>query len=380
MKRRLKRSALGSTVLLVALLALQQAEPWLPDHGVAGWLRIAVAQARGRNPLWWDGLWKASNGYYENLLGGDDPAAAQTLITRVLRGKLPWGMMAMDHQIYNDVDFLLWTPKPNLDFDDRREGPTKTNADGLFGLDHARQKPPGVRRIAILGDSLTRGWGVPLNQRFTSVLQQRFKSEPGQPVEMINFAVPGYRLTQMFDVALEKVPAYHPDVYLLVLTDLCMTPRWGSHVITLVQKEHDLKYDFLRQIVQESGLRKGDSPSLADWKLAPYRVPASREMLLRLKDHADHESAQLMVVLVPAVEDSYVIRRHFNGVKSALQGTGIPVLDLRDTFDGSDVESERTDWFDPHPNQLGNRMIADNFYRKLREQPELWTALLGKAR
>ena len=371
---------MGSAILLVVLLALQQAEPWLPDQGVAGWLRIAVAQARGRNPLWWDGLWKASNGYYENLLGGDDPAAAQTLITRLLHGKLPWGMMAMDHQIYDDVDFLLWTPKPNLNFDDRREGPTNTNADGLFGIDHPRQKLPGVRRVAILGDSITRGWGVPLNQRFMNVLQSRINAETGQRVEMINFAVPGYRLTQIYDVALEKVPEYHPDVYLLVLTDLCMTPRWGSHLISLVEKKHDLKYDFLRQVVQESGLRKGDSPAVADWKLAPYRVPASREMLLRLKANAESDSARLMVVLVPAVEDSYVVRHHFYGMNSALQGTGIPVLDLRDTFNGTDVESERTDWFDPHPNELGNRMIADNFYRKLQEQPDLRTALLGKAR
>lgn len=377
MKAKLKRSAAASTILLLVLLGLQQVAPHLPENGALGMVRIAVAQARGRNPLWWDGLWKASNGYYENLIGGDDPAAGQTLITRILRGRLPWNMTSTDHKVYDETGFLLWKAKPNLHFIDLREGPTRTNSYGYFDTQHSLQKPAGVRRVAVLGDSITRGWGVHLDQRFSNLLEQRLNSEVSQPIEMINFSMPGYRLTQIYDVALEQVPAFHPDVYMVVLTDLCMTPRWGSQIITLVEKSEDLKYDFLRQIVKESGLQKGDSPSLADWKLGPYRIPASRDILLRLKAHTEKEHAKLLVVLVPAAEDGYVVRRHFKGVHAALDGTGIPVVDLMDAFDDTDVEAARTEWYDAHPGEIGHRLIADELYRALHQDSQAWMALTG---
>jgi hypothetical protein len=379
MKGNLKRTATGCTLVLAAVLALQRWAPSLPSRGMSGLVQLAVAQARGRNLQWWGGLFTPTNGYYENLIDArDDAAAEQTLITRLLHGKLPWSLTANEHHIYQDDDFLLWKAKPNLNFLDLREGPTETNSFGFFDTEHPLRKPVGVRRIAVLGDSITRGWGVNPDKRFETVLERRLNRELGEPLEMLNFAVPGYRLTQIYDVALENVPQFHPDVYLVVMTDLCMTPRWDAQIVALVQKDRDVKYDFLRKIVKESGLQKGDSEALGDWKLAPYRISATHEMLLRLKTHAEKDGAQFMVALVPAVEDSYTIKSHFYGVSESLEGLGIPVINALDSFEETDVENERTNWYDPHPNDIGHRLIADDLYRKLHEQPKAWSALTGQ--
>ena len=61
------------------------------------------------------------------------------------------------------------------------------------------------------------------------------------------------------------------------------------------------------------------------------------------------------------------------------RGTSIPVVDLLDTFAGTDVDSMRVVWYDQYPNVAGHRRIANELYRKLKEQPDAWAALTGQA-
>jgi len=377
MKRDVAKSAAMSCAMLLGLLLLAYGTPRLPNRGAAGLLRAAVAQARGRNSIWWNSLWKSNNGYYEQLMtGSGDPRILNSPVTRFLQGQDPWGKPLP--QIYEDNGgFLLSETKPNLDFVDELEGPIKTNSQGLFDKEYSVVKPAGVRRVVVLGDSISRGWCVPTEERFDTLIEKNLRSESGEPFEFINFGVSGYHMTQIYDVAMEKAPSYQPDVYLLMLSQLSITPTWGAHVVQLVENNRDLKYDFLKKVVKDSGLQKGDSPGLAEAKLAGYRFTILREMLLHLKANAEAHSAQFMVVLVPAGEDTDVIANHFRGINQSLDGTGIPVIDLLDTFDGIDAGTTRRAWYDAHPNILGQRLIAENLQRKLRADPLSWTMFVG---
>src|SRR4051812_47754422 len=377
MKRKLVNSIAMCCSLLASLLLLAYVTPLLPNHGATGLLRTGVAQARGRNSIWWNNLWKSNNGYYEQLMtGSSDPRITGSPVTRLLNERSPWGKPLP--QIYEDNGgFLLSETKPNLDFVDELEGPIKTNSRGLFDKEYTLEKPAGVRRVAVLGDSISRGWCVPTDERFDTLIEKQLRSEDNQSFEFINFGVSGYHMTQIYDVAMEKVPAYKPDVYLLMLSQLSITPTWGSHVVQLLEKDRDLKYDFLRKVVKESGLKKGDSPGLAEVKLAPYRFQILREMLLGLKANAEQHSAQLVIALVPASEDPNVIANHFRGINQSLEGTGIPVIDLLDSFDGIDVGTARRAWYDAHPNALGQRLLAENLQRKLKGERNVWMVFAG---
>jgi lysophospholipase L1-like esterase len=361
-------AAVYSGVLLL-LLAIQQGVHLLPNRGLGAVVRTQVAQARGRRS------WKDSNGYYENLMGqmGDERIRP---IELVLQGRRPWGPWEPD--LYNPASFLVYEAKPNLHVVHPEEGPVETNSYGFFDREHSLRKPAGTIRIATFGDSIARGWGIPMDQRFDRLLENRLNHELGPHFEVLNFALPGYRLTQTLDVALEKAPAWQPDIYLVTLTELSVGDAWGEHVAQLVESGEDLKYDVLRDIVRSSGLRQGDDPALDQVKLAPYRFAAVRSVLLQLKSHAEQQSAKLIVVLLPDAEDVAFTERRFSGVRALLAGTGIPVVDLLDTFDGIDVDRIRVYWYDPHPDAAGHRMIADELYRKLREQPEAWAALSGQ--
>jgi lysophospholipase L1-like esterase len=377
MKRDVMRGVITSCTILIGLLALAFASPLLPAHGPAGILRAGIAQARGRNSIWWNSLWKSNNGYYEQLMtGSGDPRILNSPVTRFLEGQDPWGKPLP--QIYEDSGgFLLSETKPNLDFVDELEGPIRTNSHGLFDQEYSVAKPAGVRRVAVLGDSISRGWCVPTEERFDTLIEKNLRTESGEPFEFINFGVSGYRMTQIYDVAMEKVPAYQPDVYLLMLSQLSITPTWGAHVVQLVENNRDLKYDFLKKVVKDSGLQKGDSPGLAEAKLAPYRFTILREMLLQLKANAEAHSAKLVVALVPAGEDPDVIANHFRGINQSLDGTGIPVINLLDAFDGIDAGTTRRAWYDAHPNALGQRLIAESLQRKLKADTVAWRMFEG---
>jgi hypothetical protein len=84
-----------------------------------------------------------------------------------------------------------------------------------------------------------------------------------------------------------------------------------------------------------------------------------------LRTAAEQASARVVVVLLPAAEETDITMRRFHGVREELAGTGIQVIDLLSTFDGTDVESMRVGWYDPHPNAVAHRLLANQLYAQL---------------
>jgi lysophospholipase L1-like esterase len=67
----------------------------------------------------------------------------------------------------------------------------RINADGFRDPERARVPPPGVFRIAVLGDSLAFGYGVEREAAFPALLE-RLLSRPEIPVEVLNLGVNGF--------------------------------------------------------------------------------------------------------------------------------------------------------------------------------------------
>ncbi|HEY1799804.1 MAG TPA: GDSL-type esterase/lipase family protein [Terriglobales bacterium] len=303
---------------------------------------------------------------------------APTLIERLTIGKLARDAVQQSG-IYVYGGFEAYEGKPSLDLPNTTEGPIKTNSYGFFDYSHLTEPPPNTRRLAIFGDSVARGWGIPMDLRFTSLLDTQLNDAvPQQHFEVLNFAVSGYVLTETLNVVLEKAPKFRPDVYILVLTGLTASPDWGRHIAQLVRAGRGLKYNFLQNLATQANISDQDTTELSNWKLAPYREVILRKILLMIKSHVVHNSAQLLVVLVPTPENETMTELRFRPLRACLQGTDIPVIDLTDTFKGKDLEALRMSWYDGHPNAMGHRMIADNLYTKLRENPAAWAAITGE--
>ena len=102
----------------------------------------------------------------------------------------------------------------------REEGNARfrINGQGLRDSEHAPAKPPGVVRIAVLGDSFAEALQVPVRDTFWAVLERRLAGCPaldGRRVEALNFGVSGYSTAQSLIALRRKVWRYDPDLVLL---------------------------------------------------------------------------------------------------------------------------------------------------------------------
>ena len=103
-------------------------------------------------------------------------------------------------------------PVGHLDLD------TFANVGGYNGIYHPPERRPDTLRVAVLGDSFTFGWGVPAEQAWPALLEERLDAElarAGIDAEVLNFGVPGYNTWLELLHWRRVVSRYAPDVVLL---------------------------------------------------------------------------------------------------------------------------------------------------------------------
>ena len=159
---------------------------------------------------------------------------------------------------------------------------------------------------------------------------------------------------------MHDVLQFHPDVYILVLTELSVSRGWDSHSIYLVQCGIDLRYDFVREFVNRANARETDDEPTLGAKFAPFRMPIIRQAILTLKASAEQHGAQFLVVLSPTVEDADIAQRRLKGIPELLSSMHIAFIDLSDTFTQIiDRHSLRLSRAKVHPNPRAHMMICD---------------------
>lgn len=144
-----------SASLLVGMLALQAGAAHLPNQGIIGWLRDAIAVCRGRD-VSGDRVSRSETvgGYYEGLLNGSSEPISRSLLERLWQGK-----PTAQTDPYIHGSFLIYQPKPLLNLAESEDGPISTNSHGMIDREYSETKPADTVRIAILGDSIARGHG-----------------------------------------------------------------------------------------------------------------------------------------------------------------------------------------------------------------------------
>lgn len=104
----------------------------------------------------------------------------------------------------------LWTPRPDALVEWGRAQAETINAQGYRGPALAREKTPGVLRIAVLGDSSTFGMGVPWRDTYGAQLVAALAAR-GVQAEVLDAGVIGFTLEQGLHRYAELVREYRPD-------------------------------------------------------------------------------------------------------------------------------------------------------------------------
>lgn len=94
----------------------------------------------------------------------------------------------------------------------------RINSDGMRDVEHAVAKPPGVYRIAVLGDSQAESMQVPFENTWWHILEtelNRCGAFAPAKVEVLNFGVSGFGTAQELLALRSRAWKYSPDTVLL---------------------------------------------------------------------------------------------------------------------------------------------------------------------
>jgi HEAT repeat protein len=176
------------------------------------------------------------------------------------------------------------------------------NGDGLRDRTRAREKPDGVWRVAILGDSVTLGDGLKAYEAYPQVLEARLQAA-GERIEVMNVALWGWS-TRQERIAWERIAKdYHPDEAILAVclndipelqNNLTEPPRW---LLWLHQRSA-----LVRLLVDARGREIGSVETLFTKPDAP-RVKEGFDLFFEeirtLREEVEAEGATLALVVFP---------------------------------------------------------------------------------
>ncbi len=115
--------------------------------------------------------------------------------------------------IKSDNPGLVYELRPGAHISDT----IRINADGFRDYEFSTEKPEGVYRIVVLGDSITFGWLQRQEEIYPKLLEAKLNATaaPGRRFEVYNMGVGGYHAGQELELLRAKALRYQPDLIIV---------------------------------------------------------------------------------------------------------------------------------------------------------------------
>lgn len=278
--------------------------------------------------------------------------------------------------IYYDVEMSRYATEVKQKSDDPKIGHEHTpnasaylmgtdveiNSDGLRDAEYSVERNEKYR-IAVLGDSLTFGWGVEKDEAFEVLLEQELSKT--RPTEMINFGHGNYNTQQQVNLFKKKGLKYNPDkvVVFYFINDAEVTPVRSKWTPLARLRSVTFLWSRVRGLLSRSDagttFESFYSDLYADDQPGFMTV---KESFLELQGICEERGIELQVVMLPELHNlvDYPFTAEYAKVYDFLQDNDIPVIDLTADFAG--YEDAAGLWVAPddaHPNALAHAMIAE---------------------
>ena len=285
------------------------------------------------------------------------------------------------------------------------DAPLEINDDGIRGSNRAVVMDAAALRIVVLGDSMTYGLGVAIEQTYPRVLERMLQSERDAPVQVFNLGVPSYNTMDQALFLEETFDLYKPHLVILqymVNNDAVFKPRpsppsgfrssqwwrflrdvptrsfalaWTSHKIKQllynIQTEDAPPLELLRSGVARR-MQTEYGPNAKGWmevqraigRIQRFLEKRNTPFVFAMNVNHMQLSAQAREILEPQIDL----------ISETVRELGVsPALVIDDAFVGlAGRESEL--WvrpYDAHWNVLGHSLVAEFLFRHLSTNPQL---------
>ena len=242
------------------------------------------------------------------------------------------------------------------------------------------EKPAGVRRVMVLGDSFTEGQGVKQDDTAVRVLGRLLAARAPGRIEVRSAARRGTDFPEMFGIFEEILP-YEPDlvVYALVLNDAVQPPEFKARQEYvddwILDRENvpdpsgppprpwSLAFDFFRGRVAAWRLGGETTRWYVDmWSDANPGWKRTQEYLLEMDRQLRQRRARLLVAswpLLVGLEGRYPFESAHANIRRFCLARGIAHLDLLSALRGRRSADLWVHPVDRHPNEIAQRLAAE---------------------
>jgi lysophospholipase L1-like esterase len=247
----------------------------------------------------------------------------------------------------------------------------QTNSKGLRDREFSYVRVPGKLRVLMLGDSLTVGWGVAVEDTFAKRIE-RLYAKSGIDAEVINTGVGNWNTIQEVQYFLTEGYKYQPDVVVLnffvndaepvtkdrppsALMRNCYACVFVIGRFDTVMRQFFGKLDWSQYYLSLYGNGAGKG-----WLDA-------KEAIHRLADFCRVKGITLLIASLPELHDvgNYRLQRITDLVHQAADQYGVAFVDLLPYL--KDQQSSML-WVtppDPHPNALAHQLIAQGLFEAM---------------
>lgn len=282
----------------------------------------------------------------------------------------------------------------------------KINSKGVRDAEYEYSKGSGTFRILVFGDSMTWGYGVEAEERYTNVLENKLDNN----VEVINMGVPGYGTDQEYLLLKEEGIKYSPNLVIFdfdIYTDACdvsntvryryySKPKFnlvGDELIltnvpvplspNLYQKVNRLlsglrsyvfirdcilSIDFIREVLSGAVQYQSNTKCEGSNQKSEDVMHLITKIISEVNNFIKSNNGKLVVVIIPnkgqVYEEGSTFQNDF--LKEFGNKQNIKIIDLSPEFKestkkGNDLYFKK----DLHLNKNGHKLAAEIIYKEL---------------
>jgi tetratricopeptide (TPR) repeat protein len=281
--------------------------------------------------------------------------------------------------------------KPNYrnDNPDFIQGYPSTNSHGQRDVERSLEKPPGVRRILLLGDSVVEGIGIrDLDDTISRQLESLY---PEGRTEVLNFGVSSYCTKAEVALLEEKGLEFRPDVVVLIFVrnDYENFNSEAFQLGAIVERPAAVKHlfvgsDLFRLLsIRLNWFQFGDESDPAAWNRRAVGNNNVVDGLARLRELSEAHGFELWLVVWPEFTEREIRDVYFMPggegelvVERLARMNGIPAARLSPYF-REDLEAQPgpvnvrrhyTIGDTLHPSPVGTRVAAEALKRILEQE------------
>jgi hypothetical protein len=283
------------------------------------------------------------------------------------------------------------------------EIPYRTSPQGFRDRPRSRERTPGTYRIAVLGDSVAFGFGIPEEHAAPQILERLFDEHlgPGR-VEVMNCGIYSFNATQQAAHLAYRVADFRPDLVLFLTT---VTDASGRGIVADPGKSDRWEVRWTRRLGLTSGrFDPGESSvppaqrrmlalrrrsALADyvanrtftwlrgrvmsdgyeqdWLAGSPGRAAVKEAYTRARDLGRERGFDVWVAMYPVLDrlDDYPLESVHTAVAEICEELGLEFVDLLPAVEGLKATELQAHAHDKHPNGIANRYVAELLEERL---------------